>query len=376
MKDALALRRRLAAAAKSLQSAIEDGAVPYVVVHRAQLPTGFDASKYHGLLFCYTTVTKDGTQEITSHWRSKKAYEQYGTSFASAFTPSAATEGTFSGFHRKTEPLWKNHAFWATLVSFLTLFGLTAALWEQIAKVFERPVVYINASAENNPDLLVDTPSLLKFYVTNQCRFAPIKVDIQGTFVPCAGSPHDFRNSRVHAVLSRIPPGETREFSAREKITDSPATGTGKPIQRCFRIRAQSTGLLFSSSKWWTMPAVNVWKAHDLSLPEKAVAATRGWPSGGEDVCTAKGTFYSGRGGTARGYIVVTTPVPLGSATAVIAGEKVPLDPSPKRTAADASFQTPPLQPFLDYRYQVTVYGGGIRNACDRIVRDLKIGFN
>ena len=133
--------------------------MPYVAIHEpriARLPRDFKVSDYPGLLFCHT-ASEGGIERLFSYWKSQESYDLYGGAFTAVHTLSSTSSGRFTDFRQKSEPFWRNASVWTTLVAVFTLFGLSAALWEQVARVFEGPVVYINASAENPPDVLADT---------------------------------------------------------------------------------------------------------------------------------------------------------------------------------------------------------------------------
>ena len=364
------------------KQSVEDGVLPYCAVHESKtqrLLNTFDKSMFPGLLCCHTG-SQQGGQRLFSYWRSKAAYEQSALEFTAQLAQSrdALLEGPLLDFRREDINIWRKYQFWTVVITLSTLVGAVAGLWERIAQLSERPSLYVERSLENDPDVLTSDKKAIRFSVTNQCRFAPIKVDVKAAVEPVstggadpAGDKADvLANTPVKARLSRIEPGQTKEFYLREPSPDF--TGGGEsPSAHRFVLRLETTAGLWNDEVRIVRTApFNVWRPFDASKAKRGIAAAR--------TCAADGVLLSGLGGEATGHITVTAKQPFESVVASLGTLELPSQHfrySDKKLSAQADFSIPGLKPFRPYRYEVAVHGENVVEECAEIIHNLFVAF-
>jgi hypothetical protein len=366
----LRIRQHLRKAMTAVGIGVEDGDVPYVVVHRAKhasLPPDLRVKKHPGLIFCHSVATVTGKQ-LFSYWRSKKAFDANGDRFVAEYTDDPlgnSFAGPVSSFRHRKDSLLRRFPVWTILITLSTAVAAVFALWERGAQLLEAPEAYVELALVT-PHLLNTRTEPVGFQATNRCRFAPIQLDIRAALVP-AGTKNAMIPDETKARLSRIEPGVTKSFSLPDPMPTL-AGVSGGPAAYEYHLRIEAKAGIWKTKTFnVTSGPVSVWKAVDVSAP----VLDRVFPGG----CLIKGYVYSGKVQTAVFSPTVSSRAPMGSALVKVGpSEPASLTLSPKRSTARDTIDVPGLTAFQRYLYQIVVKGDSFnKDECEFVTKNLEV---
>jgi hypothetical protein len=333
------------------------------------LPKTFEIAPYRGLIFCH--VIKDANSPyVVSYWKSRHSFDNYGARFASACLCGQIREhGAISDYRAKEVNWWTKYPFWTAVITLSALLAAFLSLWEQGAKLFEAPDIYIEMSADHPDNLLAanNTSRLLKFVVTNRCRFTPVSVDLRSELARSQSRTPPIAANEIR--LSRIAPGSSREFSVRPDVSSAGRTSGAAPVAYVVRLIGQEqAGLWRKKTISFESPPVSVWKALDGQDPSLAATA--------DGSCLMQGTVYSGRKQAAAIKATVSHPskaIQSVVIATVVNGNTFVSGPDTMQVSGDhqtvnQSLRMPQLEQYRQYDYSVTTMGTDLKaNECGQI---------